>query len=188
MIAVVAILASGDRVERGTGSRNTGGVPAPKGLVAVSLGQDRAKDYDPQGDGKEHSSSAKFILDKDPNSVWDTERYDSGSITKSQPPADRADLGVGIYLDAKPGLAARAMSISTPTPGWTGKVYVAKSAVPSMLPDDGWTELASIDAKTSKTSIDLDTAGQQFRYYLIWITGLPPGEKSAEISEVVLFR
>ncbi|WP_372788463.1 protein kinase [Paraconexibacter sp.] len=188
VVVVGAILASGDRVERGTGSRNTGGVPAPKGLEAVSLGQDRAKDYDPQGDGAEHSDSVKFILDKDPNSVWDTERYDGGVITKTKPPADRADLGVGVYVDAKPGLAARAMSISTPTPGWTGKVYVAKSSVPSTFPSDGWTELATIDAQTSKTSIDLDTAGQQFRYYLIWITGLPKGKKSAEISEVVLFR
>ncbi len=184
----IAILASGDRVERGTGTRTPVDIKAPAGLEAIGLGQDQATDYDPQGDGKEHSADAKFIVDKDPNSVWDTEKYQGGRITKARPPSDPADLGVGIYVDAKPGVAARSLSIKTTTPGWRGKVYVAKSNVPKALPSDGWTELADVDASGRVTNVDLDTAGQPFRYYLIWITELPKGEDRAAISEVVLFK
>ncbi len=185
---VVALLAAGDRAERGTGTAAPPGVTAPPGLEAISLGQDRAKDYDPQGDGQEHSSSARFVLDKDPNSVWDTESYQNGVITKTSPPPKPESPGVGIYVDADPGVPARAMSISTPRPGWTGKVYAARTQVPTKLPSEGWVELAPIDADSGRVRIDLDTAGQDFRYYLIWITGLPEGEESVEISEVVLFR
>ncbi|PTL59205.1 protein kinase domain-containing protein [Paraconexibacter algicola] len=188
IVGTVVILAQGDRVERGTGTRTPVDVKAPPGLQPISLGQDRASDYDPQGDGGEHSDAAKFVLDKDPNSIWDTERYQGGVLTKTSPPADPADLGVGIYLDAKPGVAARAMSIRTTTPGWKGKIFVARSAVPKTLPSDGWIELADVDATGRTTSIDLDTARQPFRYYLIWITKLPEGKDRAAISEVVLFR
>jgi len=43
------------------------------------------------------------------------------------------------------------------------------------------------DHPTAKV-IDLDTARQRFRYYLIWITKLPPGDTKAQISEVLLFQ
>ena len=36
--------------------------------------------------------------------------------------------------------------------------------------------------------IRLDTAAHRFRYYLVWITKLPPGRASAELSDVTLFK
>ena len=36
--------------------------------------------------------------------------------------------------------------------------------------------------------ISLDTAGRRFRYYLLWITKLPPGQPNAEIAEFTLYR
>lgn len=183
--AAVALLASGDRVERGTGTPRD--VQAPPDQQPISLGQARAQDYDPQGDGREHEDESKLILDRDPNTSWTTETYDGGRITKAAVPAGGRP-GVGIYVDAKPGVAARSIEIRSAQPGWKGKVFVAKSAVPQTLPSEGWTELADIDATSRRLSIDLDTAGQRFRYYLIWIEELPPGKERVEISEVVLFR
>jgi serine/threonine-protein kinase len=92
---------------------------------------------------------------------------------------------VGIYVDAKPGVAAVSMEIRTPTPGWTGDVYVAKSVSDSL---DDWTRVGSIRDAERRTAVDLDTGGQEFRYYLVWITKLPEGKGSAEISEIELFR
>ena len=40
----------------------------------------------------------------------------------------------------------------------------------------------------SVEKFDLDTAGQRFRRYLVWITKLPEGEQRAEISEILLYR
>jgi serine/threonine-protein kinase len=184
IVGVVAILATGDRVKRGTGQPRD--VQAPPDTQPVNLGQNRAKDYDPQGDREEHPQESKLILDRLPNTGWSTERYDSGAITKMSVPAG-GKPGVGIYVDAKPGVAAKSMEIRSAKAGWKGKIFVAKSAVPPTLPSPGWTELTDIDASSRRTSVDLDTAGNRFRYYLIWIEELPPEEESVEITEVVLF-
>jgi len=182
---IVAILATGDHVERGTGQPSD--VQAPPDTRAISLGQSRAKDYDPQGDdGKEHPEEAKLILDRLPDTGWSTESYSSGTISKVNVPAG-GQPGVGIYIDAKPGVAAKSIEIRTAKTGWKGKIFVAESAVPATIPSPDWTELADLTASSSRTSVDLDTAGNRFRYYLIWIEQLPPGSESVEITEVVLF-
>ena len=52
----------------------------------------------------------------------------------------------------------------------------------------GWKDLGTtIDATKKQLAIQLDTAGQKFRYYLVWITKLPPSGQVG-ISEIVLFR
>jgi serine/threonine-protein kinase len=79
------------------------------------------------------------------------------------------------------------MDIRTPTPGWKGEVYVAKDRVPAEFPG-AWTSLGAIDAKDRRTSLDLDTAGNRYRYYMVWITDLPEGEERAQISEIELFQ
>jgi eukaryotic-like serine/threonine-protein kinase len=64
---------------------------------------------------------------------------------------------------------------------------VAKAgAVPSSI--DGWTRVAPIPSAKASQRVDLDTAGNKFRYYLVWITKLPPGANKVEISEIRLFR
>jgi len=42
--------------------------------------------------------------------------------------------------------------------------------------------------RSHKQRFRLATAGQRFRYYLVWITELPPGARSVEISELSLFQ
>jgi serine/threonine-protein kinase len=171
-IAVVLIVLVG-RTERGTSQRPV--TPAPRGLSTVSLPQDGARDFDPFGDDKEHPRDARLVLDDNPATSWTTETYYSGL----QKP------GVGIYVDARPGTPGRVLGIRTPTPGWKGKVLVAKSGPPGAL--DGWTDIgATINATGSKVSVALDTAGQDFRYYLVWITELPPNGDRVEISEITL--
>jgi serine/threonine-protein kinase len=176
---VAAAILLADRTERGTGQpRNV--APAPKGLSAISLRQSGANDFDPPpGDGQEHPGEVRAVLDRDPSSTWSTESYQGGQFSGGKE-------GVGISIDAKPSAAARVMEIRTPTPGWKGSVYVAKSGPPGTL--DGWEQVGTIDMQSKRERIQLDTAGQRFRYYLIWITQLPPGKEKAEISEVLLFQ
>ena len=94
---VLVVMATDKRAERGTGTRN---VKPPPGLQSVSLGQSRAKDFDPFGGDGEHPAEAKAVVDQDTNSTWSTERYDGGVINNKP--------GVGIYVDAKPSVAAKA--------------------------------------------------------------------------------
>jgi len=54
--------------------------------------------------------------------------------------------------------------------------------------DPGWARISSAVAiDQAKVRIPLDTAGQAFRYYLVWITKLPD-EGEVKISEVYLYR
>jgi len=174
---VIAIVALGGSAKRGTGTPSN--VKAPPGLHFVALKQSAGHDYDPIGGDGEHPEKARFVVDRDPNSAWSTEHYQGGALNKD---------GVGIYLDAKPGVAARQIEIQTPTPGWSGKVYAGTGGPPGKLPDPGWTELGAIDGAKARTKLRLDTAGKRFRYYLVWIQKLPPGADSADIAEISLFR
>lgn len=174
-IAVAAIVLLVGRTERGTSQRPIQAAPA--GLSPVSLGQSRAHDYDPLGDGVEHPESVRLVLDDNPATAWTTESYYSGLVKD----------GVGIYIDAKPGTAGRRLDIRTPTPGWKGKVLVAKDGPPETLA--GWQDIgAEVNADKTEIAVPLDTAGQRFRFYLLWITELPPNSSKVEISEITLLH
>ena len=51
----------------------------------------------------------------------------------------------------------------------------------------GWTSVSNPTSVGSKGSITIDTKGQSYQYYLVWITKLPPGGK-AGIAELKLSR
>jgi eukaryotic-like serine/threonine-protein kinase len=177
VLAAVAIFLLADRTERGT--RQRPGAKPPPGLTAVSLKQASANDFDPPpGDGSEHPTEVRAVVDDDPNSSWSTESYNGGTLNNKP--------GVGIYVDADPGVAARAIEIRTKTPGWSGAIYGAKSGPPDTL--DGWQQLGQVDDAQRRQRVPLDTASNRFRYYLVWITKLPPGKEKVELSEIVLFR
>ena len=59
------------------------------------------------------------MIDNDPNTTWSTEQYYEGNLKKA------GGVGLGIYLDAAPGVGGRAIEIQTPTPGFAAQVYVA---------------------------------------------------------------
>ncbi len=178
-IAIVAAFALlSNRAERGTGTQ---GAKPPPTLKAVSLGQGRAKDYDPLGDRQEHPETAAFALDRDPATVWNTETYLNGNLAKA---------GVGLAIDAKPGVIARQLEIRTPTPGWSGKVFAAggSASPPATIDDPAWTQVGTIPAATRVTRADLDTAGKAYRWYLVWIEKFAPGQEQVKISEAYLYR
>jgi eukaryotic-like serine/threonine-protein kinase len=176
-IAVILVLAL-HNTHRGTGAASA--LKAPPKLHNVSLRKTAAHDYDPygRGDTSEHPELTRFAVDRDPSSTWTTENYDAGDLQKP---------GVGLYVDAKPSVSAKALQIQTPTQGFDVQIYAAKTGPPEKVPDAGWKLVGSADALKSRQSIALDTASQRFRYYLVWITKLPPGATKVEISELALF-
>jgi eukaryotic-like serine/threonine-protein kinase len=175
-VAVILVLAL-HNTRRGTGP--AAALKAPPKLTNVNLARNSAHDYDPYGTGGEHPELTRFAVDRDPSSTWSTENYDAGDLQKR---------GVGLYIDAKPSLDAKALKIQTPTPGFDVEVYAAKDRPPKTVPDPGWKLVGSAKALKSRQSIALDTASQRFRYYLVWITKLPPDAKKVEISELALFN
>jgi hypothetical protein len=162
-------------------------VDAKPGLTPVALEQTAAHDYNPFGNEPEHPSQVANVVDGDPDTVWSTEHYRADTFG-SKP-------GTGVYIDAAPGLRARAMQIQTPTPGFTAAVYGARTfdsglpyEAPQSLAERGWVPLAAPRPIPAQGAISLNTHGVLFRYYLVWITHLPPNSETAAISDLTLFR
>ena len=186
--AAGALLAAFGLTHRGAG--DAASTPPGTGLEEVALAQNAAHDYNPFGTGPENRDLVGNVVDDDPNTTWTTEQYYSGTLEKP------GGVGLGLYLDAAPKLSARAVEIQTPTPGFPMQVYVADhinlnypygSSVP--LSERGWKgPVASTPHVVSSERIPIQLDGASYRYYLLWITALPPGHQSAAISEVSLFR
>jgi serine/threonine-protein kinase len=173
---LVYLAASG--TERGTGAR-ANVAPATSGLTAVHLGQRSASDFDPIGGDGEHPAQTSALVDGIATTTWSTESYDGG-LNKA---------GVGVVIDAAPGVAARRLDIRTPTPGFQAAIWAARGARPSTAPPAGWTRI-SANAITigAHQQISLDTAKARYSQYLVWITKLPAGKRSAAIAEILLYR
>jgi serine/threonine-protein kinase len=180
-VIAVLVKAGADRTVRGTGS---GRIKPEVGTQVVSLARTSAHAYDPLGDDAEHSSDARLAVDRDPGTAWSTESYDGGTITKSD---TSAPPGVGLYVDARPGVRATQMTLQTPHPGWQARIYAAPAGkpVPASI-TGGWKKVGGGTVKGKEQRFRLSTDGTSYRYYLVWITKLPRSDTNAEISEIAL--
>jgi serine/threonine protein kinase len=186
VIVALALALAADRAHRGV-------VPnahSHSGLEPVALSQTAAHDYNPFGTGPENRDLVDNVVDGDPNTSWSTERYYEGTLRKA------GGTGAGLYLDAAPGVVGKAIEFETPTPGFGVQIYVADHidlqlpyGVATPLPSRGWRgPLGESRSVRSGARVAFDLGGRPYRYYLVWITTLPPGMESATISELTLFK
>ena len=179
--AVIYVIASEvpDRTQRGTG---VGRTDAPAGEQVISVKRTSANDFDPLGDQEEHNEEADLAVDQDPGTAWTTENYRGERLNKP-----RGEPGVGLYVDAEPSVNARSVQIQTPKPGWRMEIYAARvRPVADAWPSEDWTEVGGDTVERRRQTFRLDTGARRFRYYLVWITALPPGEGRVEISQITL--
>jgi eukaryotic-like serine/threonine-protein kinase len=174
LIAAGAVWLFAQRTEKGAGGSVT---PRAPGLTEVNLAGDAASDYDPEGDGEESPEATQNAIDGNRTTAWDTERYSAGleGVNKS---------GVGLYVDTGDPVRARQLDFVTSTPGFEGAVHATNSVPASVR---GWTKVSANFTARQDQSVPLDTAGRRYRYYLLWITQLPP-ENKADIRELSLKR
>jgi serine/threonine-protein kinase len=133
-----------------------------------------AHDYDPLGDDREHPAEARLAVDREPGTAWTTETYRGWNKE-----------GVGLYVDAAPGVRARSLRVQTPEPGWRATIYAASGSEPPEALE-GWTRVGGGTVRRERQSFEL--GGERARYYLVWITRLPEGQQRVELSEVELFQ
>jgi serine/threonine protein kinase len=185
LVALTLIIAA-----NGTHRGVTPDVSAQPGLVAVPLAQTAAHDYNPFGTGPENREDDQNAVDGDPNTSWSTEHYYDGTLKKA------GGTGVGLYVDAAPNVAGRQIEIQTPTPGFAAQIYVANHIDLSLPYGDstplsarGWRGPVGSDPDVRGSAhISLALDGARYRYYLVWITKLPPGMEFASLAEITLFR
>jgi serine/threonine protein kinase len=185
-VVAIALILAAKGTHRGTGV--AAGVQGA-GLVPVRLSQTAAHDYNPFGTGPENENRVQNVVDSDPNTSWSTEQYYQGTLAKP------GGVGTGLYLDAAPGVTAKAIEIQTSTPGFAVQIYAANSiqlefsyGSQTPLSARGWQgPIGSATAVTGHERIALADP-RRFRYYLVWLTTLPPGMQSASINELTLLK
>jgi eukaryotic-like serine/threonine-protein kinase len=123
--------------------------------------------WDPYGDHAEHDSKAPNATDNNESTFWNTEHYNS--FTKP---------GVGLVLDAGRGVKPSGITISSGTPGFMAEIQGGNQLGDYHVVSTGGPQLIS-----GETTLELDLHSPQ-RYYVVWITKLPPGVDSVEINEV----
>ena len=125
-------------------------------------------DYDPPaggGDGIEHPEEVERATDGDLSTYWTTERYENFESKD----------GVGLVLETARPVALGRLVVRSDTRGFEAVVKAGSEA-------DGPFEDVSESAQVgARTTFELDTGGQEYRYYLFWITSL---EGVAHVNEV----
>ncbi|HEX4525222.1 MAG TPA: protein kinase [Gaiellaceae bacterium] len=135
---------------------------APVQLTAVTA-------YDPYGSppGEEHNAQAPSATDNNAGTYWETEHYHSDQLGKA---------GVGLVLDAKRAVQLRVLGIATGTPGFTAMIRAGDS--------EGAFPYTVSSSQTVSDGTQFTITGGKHRYYVIWITALPPGGSTVQINEV----
>jgi len=183
MLLVALLIAAGTAwfISRGdTGGGGGGGAGGGGAGAASRISLVAASDFDPEGDQSEHPEQAALAIDNDRTAtVWTTENYETADLGGKG--------GVGLYVDAGKPVPASEMELRSPTPGWNLEVYGANDPIPPDLA--GWTPLGQVNGVGERQRLDLATAGESYRYYLIWITdpARVDGSYGVAISDVRLF-
>jgi serine/threonine-protein kinase len=186
-VAIIAFIVVD--THRGVGA--PAGLPRPPHETVVRLDQTAAIQYNPFGTSPEEPATVELAIDGNIATTWRTSNYDNGVLGKS---------GVGLYVNAAPGVAANQAFVVTPTPGFAFQVWGTDSVpaityTPQPRPGPtpaslGWTLLGSAVA-AKKTTVHLSDVRER-RYYLLWITDLGPDplhvSKSVQIAEFELRR
>jgi eukaryotic-like serine/threonine-protein kinase len=127
-----------------------------------------ARGWDPFGNNHaEHDSSAPLAIDSNPTTYWDTEHYTS--FTKP---------GVGLLLDAGHPVSPRGITIDTTTPGFVAEIQAGNDST-----GGDFHRVSQSQTISGETTLSLDLHAPK-RYFVLWITKLPPGVESVRIDEV----
>lgn len=149
--------------------KEVGVVQVKKEKIGV-LSPIEAVDYDPDGNGDENPSTVARVIDGNESSYWSTEDYRSAKFTNLKD-------GTGVYIDYGKSVGLEGMTVIS-SAGWSGAIKGSDDIL-------NWKTLQEIKDADKKISIRI--SGANYRYYLIWITKLPPvgpGHYRCKIYEV----
>jgi tRNA A-37 threonylcarbamoyl transferase component Bud32 len=160
-IAAVLVFRDGGGLSIGPGEQPSDG--------AASIRLRAAGDHDPEGDGVEHPEAVDAATDGDPLTYWTTETY--GSFDKP---------GVGIVLRASAPVGGGTLVVRAgDDSGYTAEIRASNRR------DGGFETISEGQAVSRRTTFELDTGGEEYRFLLVWITELGPNGR-AHVNEVAL--
>jgi len=149
----------------GGGSKSPSG-DSPGGAGSIHLRG--IGDYDPQGDGSEPGFTAAQATDGNPATYWRTEIYNTRQFGGLK-------AGLGLVLDAGHAVKLGHLTVHTTTPGFVAEIQAGST------PSGGFSPDSSSQTVGATTTFTLN--GADARYYVLWITELPPGD-TVRVNEV----
>jgi eukaryotic-like serine/threonine-protein kinase len=164
---VLPRLLDDDSPASANGDSGAEGTPGPTGASPLRIAS--ARDFDPLGDGEEHSEDVPLAFDGDGSTFWTTETY-SGSLGKP---------GVGLLFDLGTTRSVDEVRIASDTPGFSLELRAGDRPAEGV---GALAEVASSAADEATSSLQFEPSSA--RYWLLWITELPAGGGSAHIAEV----
>lgn len=135
-----------------------------------------AQDFDPEGDGEEHSSDARRVVDGT-DEGWSTVGYNSASLGGLK-------KGVGLLFDLGSSRNVARIEVRTALPGWRAEWRMADEAGNAAADFEVVTDFV---ARGEAVVLPRPTKG---RYWLLWITRLVNNDSGsnipyqAQVSEV----
>ena len=164
VIVVLAVHEVADRMQRGTGPGKVE-APTPEGTASC---RSRAPRRTPTTrPGRQLRALGRGLARRGPRRRHD---LDHGVLEAGIEGAGKK--GVGVYIDAKPKVAAVRLQLETPKPGFKVTIYAAPpGSVPKSVPD-GWTKVGGGTVNAKDKRFNSTRTGRAYRYYLVWITKL----------------
>jgi serine/threonine-protein kinase len=149
----------------------------PESAGGTPIAIQSATDFDPEGDGEEHSEETSLAKDGIPTTGWSTEDYTTG--------LEGLKDGVGLYVDAGSSVTPSQMVLKTGGGAWTFEVYGSDlDSPPTEIAGWGSPLTGELTAEDKRQVIDLDTS-EPNRFFLIWITSVED-DTPAEIFDIRL--
>ena len=173
--AIVALLLNSHNGPKGAG-RGGNSTAAPISLV-------HAYAYNPyaQGSKWQENNAARYAIDGNTGTAWTTEHY-LGGVLAGKP-------GVGIYVSTGSAKSAVTMVVDTKTKGFNARIYATNTTPnPDSFTGSDWKPVGGTGDVAASQHFPLNTAGNSYRYYLFWITTLPPATNYISVNEIKLYR
>jgi len=171
LLFALAVLAAAAAVAAVVLLRHSNGGTSAGGGSGGAVQIDAVSAYDPYGGDGEHDAEAGNATDSNPNTYWPTESY------RTAPGLGKP--GVGLVLDAGAPVQLHKLGFSTSTPGLTAEILAGDSPDGPFDAVVGTSQTVGSDGRVEYT-----IAGGEHRYYVIWITRLGDGYRSAHVNEV----
>ncbi|MEV0306225.1 hypothetical protein B0I32_11011 [Nonomuraea fuscirosea] len=183
LLVIAAVGVGAWTIGRSLGSPTTPGTAsaeptasASPSAAAETVKPDKARGFDPLGDGDEKPDLAKLAIDGKPSTLWKTETYTSADL-------GRLKDGVGLLLDmGKSVQISDVVATLSDAPGANVELKVGDSA-----DLDSLKTVATKKNAAGKTTLTPDQAASG-QYVLIWFTRVPTdaGTFHGTIYEVVV--
>jgi serine/threonine-protein kinase len=181
VIVVLALLGGGlawlaTRAHHGTGKLAQS--PPKAAPTQVSLCDTCAYAFSPLGTTPQNPNEAGYAIDNNPVDEWTTVNYYDHVLLES---------GIGIYVDAAPKTPVTDIRILTTTPGFNAQFYANDSTPAPTVWPGSWIQVGSQNNIHNNQTIPLHAGGVAHRYWLVWITKLPPKQNYVGLK-LALFK